>query len=898
MIKKWSFLLICSLVVLTADPLATFKGYVLDENNRPLVGTNIVFKETLQGAITDQNGYFYIRMPAGTYLLNISFIGYKTVQDSLTLKADQVLHRDYKMILEYFQIGGIVVQADRELLPSEAETKTRISSGEIEHLQASNLSDVLQLAPGVRFENPGMAEKKQAGIRAASVGGDADNNEYFGAQIRVDNVPLSNNANMQIDTRTTTASGALLTTENSGLDMRQIPADNIESVEIIRGIPSSKYGDLTSGIINVKTKSGATAHRIKFKYNFYNQEVNMGGGFELGEIHHLDYNVNYAYSIRDKRIPEENFSRIAGQMVLTSKLMQNLYTIKNRLYYTRAFDERELRADDLNLTEKYNRDYTLRFAHQSTYLLSVAQKLEMDLSINYTKQNSYTKRLISSDNTYVTDLMSAGTDTGIYVQHYISELFVLGDAYNLYWDLNYSHEFKVLKTDHHFIAGITYRHEVNRGEGRVFDPLKPPVVSGNKRSRPRSYDNIPGLATSSLYIEDRIKGKLLIPFQFNLGARIESYGRDKPLAREHGVFFNPRLNAILTPSKSTQLRFGYGRTSKAPSLAMLYPNPIYLDVDDVNNIVDSLVIVSTYVYSTDNPDLKASWQEKWEVSLDQRIGGVGLSITGYTGTTYDGFASTRQYPIFVYKYDYTISETDPPVKDSLSSTYSVYENSLTLDTRGIEATIKTRPVTPLNLRLSIQAAYNYTYSWNENRYDFRGYIYDTQLGQRVNPFFNQVTLRRERCYINYNIDFQIKELGAWITLAAQQVLFDKDRYLGLDDSLAVGYLDPYGERVLFTEAEREAITSNNYKRTYDDYWYLEENRRNLWLFNLRVSKSLGSASEFSFFVNNFFNSRPLYQRQRTPSESYTMENPSLYFGIEVSSKLDELFSPRKNPGKR
>ena len=31
-----------------------------------------------------------------------------------------------------------------------------------------------------------------------------------------------------------------MTTENSGLDMRQIPADNIESVEVIRGIPFIK----------------------------------------------------------------------------------------------------------------------------------------------------------------------------------------------------------------------------------------------------------------------------------------------------------------------------------------------------------------------------------------------------------------------------------------------------------------------------------------------------------------------------------------------------------------------------------------------------------------------------------------------------------------------------------
>lgn len=890
MLKKWFSIWSVCFILVAADTDGIFKGYVLDENQQPLAGTNIIFKETQQGTATGTDGYFFIKTPPDTYTVKISYMGYEPIEERIILKPGQVVEKKYTMKLEYFEIGGIIVQAERELLPGDAETKTRISSGEIEHIQASNLSDVMQLSPGIRFENPGMAEKKQAGIRSSPVGSDDEDNAYFGAQIRIDNIPLSNNANMQMDTRTTTSSGDVLTTENSGLDMRQIPADNIENVEVIRGIPSSKYGDLTSGIINVSTKSGLTNHRIKFKYNFYNQEANIGGGIKFSDAHHLDYNVNYAYSIRDRRIPEENFSRIAGQLAFTSKLLENIYTMKNRLYYTRAFDERELREDDLNLSEKYNRDYTLRFAHQSHYLLSSTQKLELDISLNYTKQNSYTKRLISTDNTYVTDQMSEAVDTGIYVQNYISELYVKGEAYNFYYDLNYANNFELLNTQHRFLAGGTFRNEFNLGDGRVFDPLKPPSVSGSKRSRPRSYNEVPGLATSSLYIEDIIRGKLGIPFQLKLGARLEAYGEDRMLANDYGVFFSPRINTVLYPTETTQIRFGYGETSKAPSMAMLHPNPVYLDVDDINNVVDSLVIVSTYIYSKENPDLKASRQVKWEASLDQKIGNTGLSLTAYTNTTYGGFSASKRIPVFVYKYDYIVSETDPPIKDSISTTYSVYENSLTMESKGLEFSVRTKPFTPLNLRFRLQAAYSYSHSWNKNRYSYRGYILDPALGQDVNPFFEQLTMEREKCYINYNIDFRIRELGAWVTLSAQQVAFDKNHYNGLDDSLAIGYLNVYGEEIFFTEAEREAITSSTYKRTYDDYWYLEENRRNIWLFNLRVSKSLGKASEFSFYVNNFLNSRPLYRRKRTPSESYTRENPELYFGIEISSKIDQLFA--------
>ena len=36
--------------------------------------------------------------------------------------------------------------------------------------------------------------------------------------------------------------------------MRSISTDDIESVEVIRGIPSVEFGNLTSGVVNIKKK--------------------------------------------------------------------------------------------------------------------------------------------------------------------------------------------------------------------------------------------------------------------------------------------------------------------------------------------------------------------------------------------------------------------------------------------------------------------------------------------------------------------------------------------------------------------------------------------------------------------------------------------------------------------
>ncbi len=44
------------------------------------------------------------------------------------------------------------------------------------------------------------------------------------------------------------------TTAGRGVDLRTVSAGNIESMEVIRGIPSVEYGNLTSGVVIVKTR--------------------------------------------------------------------------------------------------------------------------------------------------------------------------------------------------------------------------------------------------------------------------------------------------------------------------------------------------------------------------------------------------------------------------------------------------------------------------------------------------------------------------------------------------------------------------------------------------------------------------------------------------------------------
>ena len=113
-----------------------------------------------------------------------------------------------------------------------------------------------------------------------------------------------NNANMQM--LTTAQSGS--TTDGNpgaigaagGVDIRSLSTDNVESIEVIRGIPSAEYGDLTSGAVLVKSKAGRSPLTLRFKTNPNIYQVSAAKGLSLGKKKgDLNVSGDYAYNVND-----------------------------------------------------------------------------------------------------------------------------------------------------------------------------------------------------------------------------------------------------------------------------------------------------------------------------------------------------------------------------------------------------------------------------------------------------------------------------------------------------------------------------------------------------------------------------------------------------------------------
>lgn len=89
--KKITFFLFLFVSMLANAQNYTILGKVVDQDQEPLFGATIVVKETQTGTSSDKDGKFAVSLKEGTYTLQVSFIGFKTVEQKVLLNESTYL---------------------------------------------------------------------------------------------------------------------------------------------------------------------------------------------------------------------------------------------------------------------------------------------------------------------------------------------------------------------------------------------------------------------------------------------------------------------------------------------------------------------------------------------------------------------------------------------------------------------------------------------------------------------------------------------------------------------------------------------------------------------------------------------------------------------------------------
>lgn len=921
----------------------SIRGKILDDKNTAIDLAYIILNKSLF-TMTNTKGEFEIRgIKPGEYDYSITCLGYETLKGKLKINKD--LH-NLKFILEEtaLALDKVVVTAKQD----EIGSKSVIGQNAIRHIQPKSVADMLQLLPGGISSNPSLNNIAQANIR--EIGSNANN--ALGTAIILDGTPISNDGNLQ--SICTSKYGSLSnatydgmssqTTAGKGADLRTISADNIESIEVIRGIPSVEYGNLTSGVVIVKTKAGKTPLEIKIKADPFSKLIYAGKGFNLKKGGAINLGLDWSQSFPDVRRRYKGYDRITSSFGYSN--LFHLGTNKTPLTLN-------IRGSLFSTINNVKNDPILK-TYQNTYKnkkiggrFSVNGKLRpknfiTSLSYDLSAQISKTE---DTRNDYVVNprgILSGSRENGLAqaYQHnkpYYSNYAMKGLPFNFYGQIK-ADKYIQLRDNNHtlFKLGVDYRCDGNNGDGLVFDIKTPPQSLNSQSIRPRSYKDIPTLHNLSFFAENgskiKFKGQTL---QTKVGIRLSHLVLNKDKSGQDGItVIEPRVNAIYTfleketlgkPLKLS-INGGYGISHKMPSLLYLYPDNAYYDNVSLSKIGSNpearLGLMTTQVVENlYNPNLKPTRANKWEFGFNFKLGSINGYITyfnekfknefGYSSNlifcrfkrfTVPPDPESLRFEKAPNKNDGTVYYTENGVEHEAQfenklemNTYSTPNNNTQTKKQGIEYSLDLGEFKAIRTRLNIDGAWfwikrSYTKENPEivhTRYDYVPIVPggSGSISNRINTNFRFIT--------------HIPAVKMIFTTTLQVIWYESDKYI---------YVDEKGnDRKHFSEEKNRYIVSplgfydrdeqyHAWKPEYEndpkyelmnDYYMPYDFKTDVikpWiLLNIRFTKELGKIAELSFTANNLRNKTKWHIDKHTKRSSQLY--PSMYFGTELKIKF-------------
>ena len=255
-----------------------------------LPGVVLLLDEGSIWAISDKDGYYeFPSLPKGHYILKTECLGYVSQSVDVYISGDKSQKIDFELSLNSLALEEVVVTAERA--KSGLNTTTTLGRDALNHLQMSSLTDISALLPGGKTINPDLTVANSFSIRQ---GLSSAGNAAFATAVELDGVRIGNNAGFS---------------ELAGVDTRSISVDNVESVEVISGVPSAEYGDLGSGMVRIHTKHGKTPTNLSFSVNprTYQASVSKGIGLKDGGV--LNLSGEWAQATKKLSSPYESYTR-------------------------------------------------------------------------------------------------------------------------------------------------------------------------------------------------------------------------------------------------------------------------------------------------------------------------------------------------------------------------------------------------------------------------------------------------------------------------------------------------------------------------------------------------------------------------------------------------------------
>ena len=262
--KAKLLLILVSLIIPFVGFSYTISGKVLDIKSKKAIEFATVWIEgTGIGTLTDANGSFLINnLSNGNYEIIIRCLGY-------TEKKEKIYLRNNIDVLFYLSetslaLDEVTVTAERKA--NDAATTYTLNRTALDHLQSVSVTDALSLLPG---EQTNKYKTLTSSEQVVTLRGETQEmgNPDFGTVVEMDGVRLSGNATAQ---------------STGGTDLRNVGNNNVERIDVITGVPSVEYGDLTNGVVRIITRKGKSPLWANISVRPNTQSYSLSKGIDLG----------------------------------------------------------------------------------------------------------------------------------------------------------------------------------------------------------------------------------------------------------------------------------------------------------------------------------------------------------------------------------------------------------------------------------------------------------------------------------------------------------------------------------------------------------------------------------------------------------------------------------------
>ena len=629
-----------------------------DDTHKPIAFATILMKENGYWAITGDDGSFSMKnIPVGKATLTIQCLGYATRQLTLDIIKD-IPRLRITLKQETLKLDEVTVTAQRK--NNESTTSYTIDRTALDNQQIVSVSDLSTLLPGGKTVNATLMNDNRMALRSGSQEG---GNASFGTAIEVDGIRIDNNA----------AAG-----ETAGASTRAISSSNIESVEIVTGIPSVEYGDLSNGVVKVNTRKGKSPFIVEGKMNQHTKQIALNKGFDLGHNKGvLNASIEHAKSFSNIASPHTAYQRNILSLHYMNIFMRESAPLTLNVGVTGNIGGYHAEADPDNELDDYSkvRDNALRANFELNWLLNKRWITNLSLRGAFS----------TSDRTSESSAHTNSATTLAYI-HAMNEGYFIATNYDSnpdapvilgptgYWNvkqysaskpMNWSLRLKgdwtrrFGKVMSRLMLGAEYTGSRNNGRGTYYDDLRYAPTWREFR-----HDDLPTLNNLALYTEEKVTintGKLS-RMELTAGLRDDitmisgsDYGTVNSLSpRFNGryIFWQNRRKHTIT---DLVLHAGWGKSVKLPSFQILYPTPSYYDTEVFRSqsTADNTTLSAWYCRPSKaiyNPDLKWQYTNQTDIGIEMNIKGTRISLSAFHHRTYNAYMASNVYTPFSYNY--------------------------------------------------------------------------------------------------------------------------------------------------------------------------------------------------------------------------------------------------------